>query len=140
MPAPGRPRFAISVRRRTRDDLIRCRHCGYEGRVLERHLPYRWYFLPLGFVIGCTGIGLILLVLVVINLGRWSWPCCPQCGAASRLAGWRGPPTPGAEDVWRAAAERDRREFHRTRLALTGLLGLLLGIACLYLLMQMWFG
>jgi Zn ribbon nucleic-acid-binding protein len=139
MRRPGEPRFSITVRKPTSGDLIQCRRCGYEGRLLDAHLRFHWYFLPVGFLLGCTIAGLIPLVLLVLYLGRLSWPSCPQCGAVTRLAAWKGPANAESAEIWRRALDNDRREFVRTKLSLLALLALVGSAVVVYLLMQVWF-
>ena len=139
MPQSGKQRFAITLRQPYNRNLIRCRSCGYEGRVLEMHIRFHWSFLPIGFLLGCTGLGLIPLVAFIVYLGRLTWNACPACGAKSRLAAWRGAPTPDSEDIWRQAVEQDRREFLRTKLAMTAVAALVVCALILYLLIQLWF-
>lgn len=109
------------------------------GRRLDAHARFHWYYLPVGFLLGCTGIGLIPLLLVVFYLGRLTRPACPACGATSRLAPWGGKPDPEADRIWRQAVADDRREFLRTKLSLMAVVALVLGSATLYLLIRLWF-
>jgi hypothetical protein len=139
MPQPQRQRFAVTLRRPGDGGGVHCRRCGYTGRRLDAHARFRWYYLPVGFLLGCTGIGLIPLLLVVMYLGRLSRPACPACGATTRLSAWRGIPTPESDQIWGQAVADDRREFLRTRLSLMAVVALVMGSAVLYLLIRLWF-
>jgi hypothetical protein len=139
MSQPRRQRFAVALRRPGTSDYLHCRRCGYTGRKLDAHLRYHWYYLPAGFLLGCTGIGLLPLALVIFYLGRLTRPACPACLATSRLTAWHGVPTAEADQIWRKGVAEDRREFLRTKLSLMATMALVLGAIALYLLIRLWF-
>jgi hypothetical protein len=106
--------------------VIRCDHCGYQGRALQAHRGYKWFHLPLAFLLACTGIGAIPLGIVLIYFGNRTDPTCPGCDNRKSILPWDGMPTPESEDLWAVAELRDKRQFARNKLILLGVTLLLL--------------
>lgn len=102
--------------------LVHCRHCDYRGPVLYAHpgVP------PWSILLGCTGIGLVGMLLAVVLLGHSTRRTCPQCGSYEHLEPGEPPVDPAAIELHRQAVARDAAKhaanLRQTWLAL-GLLG-----------------
>lgn len=90
------PGFA-SHSRSTR--LIECCNCRYTGHLLEAHRGYKWWALPLGFALACTGIGLIPMAVIMIVMGNRTYEACPNCKSDS-LSEWYGLPSRECNQIW----------------------------------------
>lgn len=106
---------------------VHCEHCGYRGKVLLKHVGYRWWMLALCIVLLPLGIlGLVLLMI----LGNSRYKACPQCGSPDQLkdiTNTTEEPTKEAELLWQNATAAAAQEFQHNKVVL--LLGMLVLLA-----------
>lgn len=93
---------------------IRCQTCGYTGHVLVAHHGYKWWMLLLGFLLACTGIGLVPLAIILIWLGNRTYHCCPSC-RGQQHAQWSGKPSAENQAIWAGAKADDHKAFKRNK-------------------------
>ena len=93
-----------------RSPVLTCRRCGYAGRKLSRRRGFKWYDFATIPALFLTGFG-IAVVPFLISIAT---PACPGCGSSTELQPEVGAAfSVGAEDVWRAAADIERRRMRR---------------------------
>lgn len=109
--------------------VIQCSKCGYTGQPLQAHEGYKWWTLPLGLLMACTGIGLIPLAVLLIWLGNRTVEACPQCGVRESFATVSIAPTMESERIWSTAVGADAKRFQQNKLVLLAVVSLLLAAA-----------
>jgi len=92
--------------------------------------------LPLGFLIACTGVGLIPLAVVLIWLGNRTFDACPSC-KGTQFAAWIGDPSAESEAVWQEAYLADERAFKKNKLILFAVVMAILAAALVFMYYQM---
>ena len=115
---------------------VQFQSCGYCGQVLVAHHGYKWWMLPLGFVLACTGIGLIPLAVVLILLGNRTYQVCPNC-KGQQLTRWGGEPDSESRRVFAEAKEIDDRTFKQNKLILFGVVMTMLAAALVFMFYMM---
>jgi hypothetical protein len=92
--------------------------------------------LPLGFLLACTGIGLIPLAVILIVLGNRTYEACPNC-RGQQLAKWAGELFPESEAIWTSAREADEKAFQKNKLILLGVVMAMLAAALVFMFVMM---
>jgi hypothetical protein len=115
---------------------IRCQTCGYSGFVLTAHHGYKWWALPVGFLLACTGIGLLPLAVILILLGNRTFNACPKC-MGRNLADWKGAPSPESQAIWARAKEADDKAFQKNKLILLGVVLTILAAALVFMVVML---
>jgi len=86
----------------------------------------------LGFVVACSGVGIIPLAVVLIVLGNRTKPSCPHCDRNDALRPWAGRPTPDADRMWEVARRQDEKSFKVNKLILFGVVMTMLLLAIVF--------
>lgn len=115
-----------------RQSYIACQACGYAGRVLDAHHGYKWWTLPLGLLLACTGIGLIPLAIIMMSLGNRTFRACPKC-KGQQLELWSGQPSPEDRALWTAAKAADEAAFRRNKLILLAVVMVIFAAALVFM-------
>ena len=119
---------SVDARAAESNRTISCPSCGYCGRVLLAHHCYKWWILPAGFALACTGIGLIPLAIIFIWFGNRMYQVCPNCMSLDIFPA-RGKLWPTSFDIWKKAQAADDRKFKTNKLILFGVTMVILAAA-----------
>jgi hypothetical protein len=92
--------------------------------------------LPLGFLLACTGAGLIPLAVVLIWLGNRTFSACPNCRGKS-LEPWSGEPSPQSRTIWSDAKEADDKAFKRNKMVLFAVVMTMFAAALVFMFVTM---
>ncbi|MFZ5832641.1 MAG: hypothetical protein ACOY3P_21345 [Planctomycetota bacterium] len=115
---------------------IHCVACGYAGPVLTAHHGYKWWMLPLGFLLAATGCGFVVLAIILIWMGNRTYSACPSC-CSQQLQPWAGEPSPEDLAVWQQAYDADAKAFERNKYILFGVVMAMLLAALVFMFVML---
>jgi hypothetical protein len=104
--------------------------------VLVAHHGYKWWMLPIGFLLACTGFGLIPLAVTLIALGNRTFYACPNC-KGQQLIQWAGAPSPESQAIWTRAKEEDDKAFKTNKLILLGVVLAILAVSLVFMIIML---